>query len=107
MQRAAIGAARVVVNAQDLVWGDHDAVGHFDWLWEDTALPILNRRDASDAVDCLDGRLERSALERHPEREAIGIEEANGPVGECRATEHFEDCCFHIALEGVRERADI
>src|ERR1700738_324602 len=63
-ERAIVGAARIVVAAQNLAGADNNGIAHFSEALGVVAQTIANAGDACDAGNRLDRRLERASLQR-------------------------------------------
>src|SRR5262249_10457583 len=73
---AALGCARIVVAAHDLIEADRHEVAHFREASGTSAHAIVNAHYASDAGHRLDGGFKRASFERLAEGEIVGCEES-------------------------------
>ncbi len=89
MQRAALRAARIIVDPDDLVGSDRNHVAHCDRDRSHAPPPVLDRGHARDAASGLDDRFELAALQWRAEAETVGVKKTGGAVGEFPAAKRF------------------
>src|SRR6266481_2893813 len=80
LEGAALGAARIVVNAQNLVRMDLKCVGEVNKIWRDAALSVRDRHHAGHAVSCLNRGFQCAAFQWRAEGETIKVKETGGPI---------------------------